>query len=200
MNEPRSLLVGTALILAELAITLVAAYAVLEGVMVLRVVRLSVPSEFGIPAVGLVVAGAGFAVIVDTFRYRDPRTMLASTSVTLRKMFGRAPVEEPAERTEPFVAVGPYRYSRNPMYLGVVLIVFGAGLLTASPLLLLWSGALLAWYWFVLIPFEERELLALFGEGYAHYRAKVPKFFPYRRAYSGDGPPPVPTGEPRTGR
>ena len=70
------------------------------------------------------------------------------------------------------------------MYFGVVAISFGYGLAAASPALMFWGLTLTCWYWFFLIPFEERELLALFGASYADYRRQVPKLFPYGRRYN----------------
>ena len=132
---------------------------------------------------GLIAIGAAVALFADTFRYRNPKEMLISTSVTLRKLFGRKPIGQPAGRDEPFVVSGPYRYVRNPLYLGVVLIVVGLGFIGSSVVAFLWAFVLLCWYWFLLIPFEERELFALFGETYARYRQQVPKLFPYWKRY-----------------
>ena len=69
------------------------------------------------------------------------------------------------------------------MYFGVVSVVLGSGLAAASPPLLAWGLVLAGWYWFLLIPFEERELEALFGARYLDYRRQVPKLFPYGRRY-----------------
>jgi protein-S-isoprenylcysteine O-methyltransferase Ste14 len=183
MNDARSLLVGAGLICLEIAITLAVAFGALSVGSVLAGTSLSLSLALDVRATGLAALAGAVAVIADTLRYRDPKTMLLSTSVTLRKLFGRMPIERPAERTEPFVVIGPYRYTRNPLYLGVVLIALGAGILDSSAFLLVWTVALLCWYWFLVIPFEERELLALFGDSYARYRKNVPKLFPFRRGY-----------------
>jgi protein-S-isoprenylcysteine O-methyltransferase Ste14 len=200
MNTARSLLVGVALILLEVAFTLATSFAALSGAAILLGAPVTLSLPWALRTAGLFVAGAAVAVIADTLRYRDPKTMLLSTSVTLRKWFGRMPIELPAGRTEPFTVVGAYRYTRNPLYLGVVLLAVGAGVLGSSPLLLVWGVALLGWYWFLLIPYEERELSALFGEAYAGYRAHVPKLFPYRRPYRESGGSPGREKETLPGR
>jgi protein-S-isoprenylcysteine O-methyltransferase Ste14 len=129
----------------------------------------------------------GLAVAADVFRYRRPREVWVSTSVTFMKLIGRMPLSETMARTEPFVARGPYVYVRSPMYFGVVAITLGYGLAVGSLPMLFWGAVLACWYWFFLIPFEEKELGALFGASYADYRRQVPKLFPYGRKYNQNG-------------
>jgi len=73
---------------------------------------------------------------------------------------------------------GPYAYTRNPLYLGSVLL--GAGFAVASHS---WtSAALLAAYLLVFYPAvirrEEKELKALYGAAFVEYAALVPAFCP----------------------
>ena len=78
----------------------------------------------------------------------------------------------PGENPNSLVTSGPYRFSRNPMYLGLVLAYLGeqAMLVLAWPLLFL---VLTIGYvnWFV-IPVEEASLRA-FGPAYDAYCARV---------------------------
>lgn len=182
-GEFRALALGAILILAEIALTTGAAYALLTALTFV----LGLQPQVELPPLarlsGLVLIGAGAGLAVETLRYRPPRQMLVSTSVTLRKLFGRTPIGLGAGRVEPFSVVGPYRYVRNPLYLAVVLVVAGLGLLGSSALLLVWVAVLLGWFWFLLIPFEEKELQALFGKAYAGYQRRVPRLIPYRRRY-----------------
>ena len=129
---------------------------------------------------GLFVAGS-------TTRYRKPREILDSTAVTFLKLLRREPLEDRG-RTEPFRPVGPYRYVRNPMYFGVVAMAFGFCVLLSSATILLWDVALGLWFTVVLIPFEERELDALFGEGYRAYKKQVPMLFPTGRRFRAERP------------
>ena len=131
--------------------------------------------------VGFIAVGASF--ILWTSRHRPPREMLASTSVTLSKLIRRVPIEDFGGREEPFVVTGPHRFVRNPLYFGVIAVSFGLGLAFSSLALVLWGVVVSTWFWFFLIPFEERELAALFGESYAQYKKQVPKLFPYGRRY-----------------
>ena len=71
------------------------------------------------------------------------------------------------------VTWGPYRFSRNPMYVGLVLAYLGeAGILKqAWPIVLLpLTVAYLNW---VVIPVEEAKLTEVFGQDYELYRARV---------------------------
>lgn len=76
---------------------------------------------------------------------------------------------------EPDVLVtdGPFRFSRNPMYLGFLLLLFGiAGVMSsATPFVgpVLFAAAAAFWY----VPFEERAMRAKFGEAYEAYARKV---------------------------
>ncbi len=68
---------------------------------------------------------------------------------------------------------GPYRVSRNPMYVGLVLIYLGITFLlgTAWPLLFL---ALPIWVTHVkTIPYEEQMMERGFGDAYRSYKARV---------------------------
>ena len=79
------------------------------------------------------------------------------------------------------VTDGRFSWTRNPMYLGFVLVLVGAALLvgTASA----WVGGLVffvaadRWY----IPFEERRLRTTFGADYEAYRGRVRRWFGRRR-------------------
>lgn len=72
-----------------------------------------------------------------------------------------------------FVASGVFRLSRNPMYLGMALIVAAAALLVGEPLGMLVALALIAVMDRLFVPGEERNLELAFGSSYLDYKAKV---------------------------
>jgi protein-S-isoprenylcysteine O-methyltransferase Ste14 len=83
-------------------------------------------------------------------------------------------VSVPPER---IVAAGPYRWVRNPMYLGHLIFLAGLALLLASWI----GGALLAFhlFWFhARVREDERRLEALFGEPYREYCRRVKRWIP----------------------
>ena len=156
-------------------------YAVAYSVVVL----IGLPRFLGFPlvvrGVGAVLVLLGLAVAGWVFSYRSPAAMMVSTYITLRKLIRGTPVEERSGREEPLVVQGLQKYTRNPLYFGILVSVFGWGLVTASTCILLWSAALALWFGVVLIPFEERELRALFGKQYEEYARTVPMIVPLIR-------------------
>ncbi len=130
----------------------------------------------GLPLTAYGVGMAGWAVA-----FRGPAAVLESTWVTLLKLLRRMPLELRSGRTEPLVVAGPYRFVRHPLYSGVDGLTFGIALLADHPWAYLGAVALALWLAVVLAPFEERELLALFGPPYADYMRSVRRFLPVRR-------------------
>ncbi len=75
------------------------------------------------------------------------------------------------------IADGPYRYIRNPLYLGTILHTVALGVLMS------WAGAAFAVVSVVLLQFgliasEESFLASRLGERYRAYRERVPSLFP----------------------
>lgn len=71
------------------------------------------------------------------------------------------------------VIEGPYRFSRNPMYVGFALVYLGLALgLNSLLALILLIPCLILMTWGV-IAREERYLQARFGQAYGDYRARV---------------------------
>ena len=81
------------------------------------------------------------------------------------------------------VVRGPYRYVRNPMISGVILILFGEALLLLSRVHLMWALTFVAMNVLWIPLFEEPQLAARFGEDYEEYRRNVPRLFPRLRPW-----------------
>jgi len=71
------------------------------------------------------------------------------------------------------VASGPFRFTRNPMYLGIVVTGVGAGLTAGTWLMWLVPVAVFALDQLVIIPFEERSMERTYGDAYRAYKARV---------------------------
>ncbi len=146
---------------------------------------LGLPWDLGLPTpvrlAGLPFLAYGVGMGAWTLRFRGPENVLESTWATLRKLLRRAPLAAAAGRTEPLVVAGPYRFVRHPLYSGVDGLALGIALLVDHPWAYLGAFALAAWFAFVLAPFEERELSALFGASYDTYQRSVRRFLPIRR-------------------
>lgn len=143
------------------------------------------PPSFASPLTVRIVGGAallgGAALAGWTFRYRSPRVMIVSTYSTLAKALTRTPLAEIGERKERLVMEGPHRYVRNPLYLAVLSVILGWGLVAASTLFLVATAVFTFWFGLVLIPFEEKELAALFGEEWKKYSEATPMLFPFTK-------------------
>lgn len=77
------------------------------------------------------------------------------------------------EKTNTLVLNGLYRFSRNPMYLGMLLVLLGWSLWFSSPLTLIPIILfVLSITWLQIKP-EEAALTEKFGENYTAYQARV---------------------------
>jgi len=79
----------------------------------------------------------------------------------------------PWRPTTALVTDGPYRISRNPMYLGLTLLYLGATALANSAWPLVGLPVIILVMNVVVIPGEEARLEAMFGTTYREYCARV---------------------------
>ena len=75
----------------------------------------------------------------------------------------------PTAETAALVTHGAYRFSRNPMYLGMLLILFGAAFLMGAVPAFLAPAVFFVSMDKVFIPYEEEKLRKGFGDDYARY-------------------------------
>ena len=74
-----------------------------------------------------------------------------------------------------FVSDGPYRFTRNPQYVGDIVFFIGVGVIANS--VFLWIAHLLLALVFVVAPLtEEPWLEEQYGDEYREYRRRVPRF------------------------
>ena len=114
------------------------------------------PDSVGVPVgVSVVLIGVGlFAFAVRTFRAADTPIPGSLPTTTI-------------------VVTGPYRFSRNPIYLGFSLLQLGISLWLGSLWLLITLAGVVALMSFVVIPREERYLESRFPSDYLAYKASV---------------------------
>jgi protein-S-isoprenylcysteine O-methyltransferase Ste14 len=84
------------------------------------------------------------------------------------------PMDPPKE----LVVTGPYRYVRNPIYVGVVLIFLGHFSWFGYWALLLYTVLAFIGVHFFVVLYEEPTLKTKFGAAYEDYRRKVPRWIP----------------------
>jgi protein-S-isoprenylcysteine O-methyltransferase Ste14 len=74
------------------------------------------------------------------------------------------------------VMSGPYRVSRNPMYIGVVLIVIGWAAAFGLRALWYYAGALIVMFHLRVVVGEEPWQARTFGDEWDRYKARVPRW------------------------
>lgn len=74
------------------------------------------------------------------------------------------------------VVSGLYRYTRNPMYVGLLTVIVGEGLWVGSALLFLYALVAFVIVHLRVLHYEEPTLLRLFGDDYRAYMERVPRW------------------------
>ena len=126
-------------------------------------IGVTIPGAFR--AVGWVIVSAGAA--------------LASSCIVAFIAVGEgtpAPFDPPRN----FVATGPYRWVRNPMYVGALTTIVGIGVIVGSPAIVLLSLVFFCCAHLFVVFYEEPTLARTFGSSYDQYRSAVSRWIPRR--------------------
>lgn len=110
----------------------------------------------------------------------DPKlwSLLVGLGLTIAGLLLRTWACGHLEKERKLITTGPYRFTRNPLYLGNLLI--GAGVAVGARslwVLALTFGLFLVFYPIVIIS-EKQKMKQLFPEEYSAYKEEVPLFFP----------------------
>ncbi len=105
-------------------------------------------------------------------------------SIIVQNTIGKGgPVEigniEISPKTKNLVISGPYKYTRNPMLFGTLLIYLAFTLWMNSITSVVLVGAIFVFMLTVVVKMEEKRLLSDFGNEYDEYRKKVSMFIPW---------------------
>ena len=79
----------------------------------------------------------------------------------------------PGQPTTAIVETGPFAFSRNPLYLTLILLFVGIGIALASPVFLAFLLPFVVVLRWGVVAREERYLETKFGESYRAYKARV---------------------------
>jgi len=120
-------------------------------------VRLGPPApELGVPVIFVALVLIGWALVVLVRAGNDPRPDKPDTA---------------------FVARGPFRFGRNPIYSGFLLVLSGMALIWGT----LWGwvavGAVFLALQFLVVQREEAYLASRFGDAYVEYKNRVRRWF-----------------------
>ena len=111
-----------------------------------------------LPRLGIAVVALSFVLPVWAFiLFRREDTEINPTSPVNRKLFTR----------------GPYQFTRNPMYLGLVVLSLGIALWIGAWPMFMAPIAVFATANWVHIPFEEAKMRRQFGAAYDEYVVRV---------------------------
>ncbi len=164
------------LFVALRALVYVTGFVLLWGWVALRVraydrsLGVALPTWMEIPGIVLAALGAAIALAcVGTFVVRGRGTP--------------APFDAPRE----FVAAGPYKYVRNPMYIGALAALIGFGLYLHSVWTLLLCLALFLFVHLFVLFYEEPTLREQFGATYQNYCETVRRWIPSVPRAKGSG-------------
>jgi len=126
-----------------------------------QLVPVRLPAWLMVPGIVLILAGAA----------------LGLATVGLFIIAGRG-TPAPFDPPKVFVPRGPYRFVRNPMYVGGILMLLGFGLyFDSATITLLGLAAFLLVHTFVVVV-EEPGLRTRFGRDYEEYCKTVPRWVP----------------------
>lgn len=124
--------------------------------------RILPDASIAIPAAGWLASVAALAGVA-----------IAALGVLAFRTAGTTVDPRVPEQSESLVVSGVYRYSRNPMYVGFLLVLCAWGLWLGNlPALLFLPAFVLYMNRFQIVP-EERFMADKFGEDYTSYCAKV---------------------------
>ena len=124
---------------------------------------------FLIRVVGVALVAAGAIVLLDSFAH-----------FALEGLGTPAPVFP----TRTLIASGLYRYVRNPMYVAVLSLMVGQGLVFGNLDLLAYAAIIWLAFHFFVLGYEEPKLRKTYGEQYKRFCANVPRWIPRLRAWS----------------
>lgn len=131
------------------------------------VLSLIIPIGPGLGAANRLALTAGLTFVLIGFA-------LAALSVRSFRRAGTSVV--PGEPAAALVVTGPYRFTRNPIYIGFILAYFGLAIILTSVWVLLLLIPVLIVLQRGVVEREEAYLERQFGEAYRKYQAQVPRW------------------------
>ena len=125
-----------------------------------------------------VTAGYVFTVVFLIFCRPTANLLVAGLSVGLAGLLLRAWACGHLRKVPELDVSGPYGYTRNPLYLGSLLITIGFGVASGVWWLALIAVIFFASIYWPVISVETVELEKVIGDDYREYAANVPVFIP----------------------
>ena len=131
-----------------------------------------------------------FPLEIGVFRFIGLAPIILGIVTMMGFIWGwiRSATGSPLELDLPkeLIVRGSYRFVRNPMYVGFLLILFGEIVLFKSSVLLLYLLTFLVILHTFVVFVEEPMLKLKFGESYEQYCKSVPRWIPRLKAFRGN--------------
>jgi protein-S-isoprenylcysteine O-methyltransferase Ste14 len=145
--------------------------------------RYVMPILFNLSAAGVILLGLmdwGNFVLPDWVRIGIGAPLWLAGNIFALWSVSKLGVAPTYGARSKLVVNGPYRFSRNPQYLGFIAALMGWGLISNSIRALISST--LGIVPLLLVPLaEERWLASIFGPEYDHYKRIVPRFLSLKK-------------------
>ncbi len=143
-------------------------------------------ASIGVPLVGILDWDSMW--LLHWTRFPVATGMVIISSVIIYKSIKTLSYHQSLGLEGTLVESGPYRYTRNPQYVGLILFYIATIIFTNSFLALITGSLLILVY--AATPFsEEPWLLERYGEPYARYKQRVPRFWGRASRDEGATPP-----------
>jgi len=131
-----------------------------------------------------------FPVNIGSVRYCGLISMIIGTVINLKcywdLIFSGKGTPDPLIPTGKLVSRGLYQFMRNPVYVGLFLILFGEAVLFMSAVLLIYSLLWLLVLNLIVVFIEEPSLKRRFGDSYDDYLESVPRWIPRLKVFLDD--------------
>jgi protein-S-isoprenylcysteine O-methyltransferase Ste14 len=122
--------------------------------------------------------GYPLAAIVLWLARPSPRSILAGAMIGAVGLWIRALAAGHLHKQQVLTVTGPYAYTRNPLYLGSLVLIVGVAVATHSVASAVILFAYFALFYSFVMRREERELYQHHGSAFQEYARTVPLFFP----------------------
>lgn len=121
--------------------------------------------------------GFFFVVFYFWLARPSPQSLLVSLVLVVPGILLRSYASGYVKKNAELATTGPYGYTRNPLYLGSILIAFGFAVAARSAWIALALAVLFVLIYWPVILAEEEYLCAHFA-GYDDYKRRVPRLLP----------------------
>jgi protein-S-isoprenylcysteine O-methyltransferase Ste14 len=122
----------------------------------------------------------GYPVGIAAFWFARPQLkwLLCGVGIAICGLLLRGYAAGHLRKHKQLAISGPYAFTRNPLYLGSVLLAVGFSVASHSWISMLLLAAYLAIFYPVVIRREQAELKTLYGAAFVEYASQVPAFWP----------------------